>query len=173
MKKLLIGFAALALVVAFLSTTGAVFAQAGTPPTPQAGNGAYGQGARMGGGGVMMNTTGTEGPLHDYLVAAFADKLGMTVADLEARLDSGTTVGQVAADKGLTLDQFRTLMQDARSQASAKAVADGVLTQAQADWMSQRGPANAGRGAGMGRGAGARGAGMGAGNFANCPYLTQ
>ncbi len=175
MKKIVISFVALALVVAFLATTGAVYAQGGNPPTSPAGSGAFGAGQRGGGRGAgqhggMMNATGVEGPLHDYMVTAFASKLGLSVTDLEARLDAGATVGQIASEKGLTLDQFRTLMQDARTQAYAAAVADGVLTQAQADWMSQRGPANAGRG--MGSAAG-MGRGMGAGNFADCPYATQ
>ncbi len=171
MKKLVISLAALALVVAFLATAGSVFAQGPTnPPTPQDGTGAYGRGPR---GGMMANNSGVEGPLHDYMVAAFADKLGMSATDLEARLDAGATVGQIAGEQGLAFDQFRTLMLEARTDAAAKAVADGVLTQDQADWMSQRGAAM-GRGAGMGMGRGAgRGMGAGAGNFANCPYATQ
>ena len=113
-----------------------------------------------------------DGILHDYMIAAFAEKLNIPVADLEARLDQGETMAQIAVSTGLTIDQFRTLMVEARTQAIDQAVADGTLTQEQADWMKQRG---AGQMAGgqMGNGRGMRGAGQG--QFANpdCPYNSQ
>jgi hypothetical protein len=81
-------------------------------------------------------------------------------------------MSQIALSTGLTVDQFRTLMVETRSQAIDQAVADGTLTQTQADWMSQRG---AGQMAGgqMGNGRGMHGGGQG--QFANpdCPYYNQ
>jgi hypothetical protein len=44
----------------------------------------------------------------------------------------------VAQAQGLSDDEFTTLMVDARTKAMELAVADGVVTQEQADWMSQR-----------------------------------
>lgn len=48
-------------------------------------------------------------------------------------------MGQIATSKGLTTEQFSALMVDARNQAIDQAVKAGTLTQAQADWMKQRG----------------------------------
>ena len=149
--------------IAFLGTTGYVYAQTTTPQAPGFGPGMGGRGQR--GGGMMAN--GQEGFLHDEMVAAFASKLGISTTDLEARLDKGETMAQVAYSKGLTADQFTKLMTEARSQIVDQAVKDGKLTQQQADWMKQRGAGTMGGGRGM--------RGNGQGNFTNtnCPYNTQ
>ncbi len=130
----------------------------------------YGRGMRGGmgqGAGYGYNATGTgEGILHDAMISYFAEKLGLTVDQINTRLANGETLAQIAYYTGLTVDQFRTLMVDARSQAIDQAVKDGTLTQAQADRMKQRGAGmGGGRGAGIGRG-------VGQGQYANpaCPY---
>jgi len=99
--------------------------------------------------------------------AVYAEKLSIPVADLEARLTQGETMSEIAVSTGLTVDQFHTLMVEVRSQAIDQAVADGTLTQTQADWMKLRG---------AGQMAGGRGLRGGAqGQFANpdCPYFSQ
>ena len=169
MKKWFLGIAVVATLVLALLSAGYVFAQT-TSPTPQAPGSGYGRGM-MGGGMMGYAGTGVEGPMHDAMVAAFAQKLGITVDDLNARLAKGETMAQIAASKGLTSAEFYTLMKDARSQAIDQAVKDGTLTQAQADWMKQRG-------AGMMSGYGRRGAGRGGmmGGFGGnnaCPYFNQ
>ena len=73
------------------------------------------------------------------MIAVYAQALGISVEDLNARLANGETVSQVAAEKGLTAEQFSALMADARSQAIDQAVQDGTLTQEQADWLKTRG----------------------------------
>ncbi len=118
------------------------------------------------GGGYGASAAGDpDGFMHDDMIAAFAEKLGISVDDLNARLAKGETMAQIASSKGLTVDQFRTLMTDARNQAIDQAVKEGTLTQAQADWMKQRG-------AGMMGGRGMMG-GAGQGQFANpnCPFF--
>jgi hypothetical protein len=135
-----------------------------------------GHGSRSGLGGA--NTSAGDGILHDYMIAEYAEKLNIPVADLEARLDNGETMAQIALSEGLTFEQFRTLMVEIRTQAIEQALNDGVLTQAQADWMNQRG---AGQMAGgqMGNGSGMRGSGQGQfaiidpcrGIIERCPYL--
>jgi hypothetical protein len=117
-----------------------------------------------------------DGVLHDAMIAAFANELGLSVEDLEARLDAGETVADVAFAQGLTFEEFRTLMIDARAQAIAQAVADGTLTQEQADWMSQRGGGRMFGAGGQGmHGAGYGMHGSGQGQFSNpdCPYYGQ
>jgi len=94
------------------------------------------------GGGMMAGygRQGSEGPLHEYMVAAFAPAFNLTAETLEARLDAGETL--------------------------SAAVAAGVITQEQAEfmlshweqmWASDYGPGSGNCG-GMGRGG--RGGGM-------------
>jgi hypothetical protein len=183
MNKWILGIVVVAVIAVSLGTYGFVFAQTPTPQTPVPGTGyGYGmqggRGQRGGMGGMMggqfdagANTAvDQDGILHDAMIAVFAEKLGITVDDLNARLAKGETMAQIASSKGLTAEQFSALMTDARSQAIAQAVKDGTLTQAQADWMSQRGAGMTAGGRGMGR-MGTRGAGQG--QFANpaCPYF--
>ncbi len=179
MKKLVFAFAIVATLVVALLSTGQVFAQGTTPPAPQTPGSGYGYGRGMGNRGAMAGTglgSGSlPGILHDGMIAAISQKLGIPVADLEARIAKGETVAQIAYAKGLTAEQFTALMKDARAQAIDQAVNDGTLTQAQADWMKTRGMNGVGMGQGagrgMGRGSAARGGGFG--DPANCPYFTQ
>ena len=179
MKKFVLSIVIVAVAVIALGTAGFVYAQSSNPPTtvPGTGYGAgmrNGQGSRggmMGGqgarGGMMnQNASGTQdGVLHDEMITVYAEKLGVSVVDLNARLAKGETMAQIASSKGLTAEQFTTLMTDARSQAIDQAVKDGTLTQAQADWMKQRG-------AGM-NGGGMRGTGQGRNANPDCPYYPQ
>ena len=170
MKKFVVTLMVIAVAVFALGVAGVAYAQSPTQ-TPGTGTGFMGgRGSRSGLGGA--NTNAGDGILHDYMIAAYADQLGISVADLETRLDSGETMAQIAISTGLTLDQFRTLMVEVRTQAIEQALNDGVLTQAQADWMSQRG---AGQMAGgqMGNSSGMRGSGQGQFANPNCPYYNQ
>jgi hypothetical protein len=101
------------------------------------------------------------------MIAVYAQELGISVEDLNTRLTNGETIAQIAAEKGLTAEQFSALMADAHSQAIDQAVNAGTLTQEQAEWLKTRGGAFGNTGArGTGRG-GMRGQGMG---MADCPY---
>ena len=159
MNKFILGIVVVAVLAVSLGIAGFAYAQTPTPATPVPGTG-YGSGM-MGGrgprGGMMgANAAGTQtGFLHDDMVAAFAEKLGLSVDELNTRLANGETMAQIAASEGQTADQFRTLMSEVRSQAIDQAVKDGELTQQQAEWMKQRG--------------------SGHGWFANqgCPYYTS
>jgi Spy/CpxP family protein refolding chaperone len=163
MNKILLGIALVAILVVAFGTAGYVYAQSPTPGTPAQG---FGMGGGRGprGGGMMGNrgAGNQDGIMHDEMVAAFAEKLGMTAADLEKRIAAGETMAQIADSKGITADQFTAMMTEARSQAIDQAVKNGTLTQEQADWMKQR---SAGMGAGRGRGPG-----QGQFNNADCPY---
>jgi hypothetical protein len=170
MKKFVVTLMVVAVVVFALSAVGVAYAQSPTQ-TPGTGTG------RMGGRGSQNGLGGASAPvgdgiLHDYMISAYAEKLNIPIADLEARLDNGETMAQIAISTGLTLEQFRTLMVEVRTQAIEQALNDGVLTQAQADWMSQHG---AGQMAGgqMGNGSGMRGGGQGQFANPNCPYYNQ
>ena len=144
-KGLLIG-ALVGMVISILVVAGYAFAQ--TPsPVPQF---PFGQGM-MGGrqrGGMLggARSDGQYGPMHEYMEEAMAKALGISQADLETALASGKTMWQVAEEKGLTLEQFQKVMLDARQEAFKQMVADGVITQVQADWMLSRMQNMGGRG---------------------------
>lgn len=87
--------------------------------------------------GGMMGQTGS-GLLHDYMIAGFAEAFGVSVEDLQARIDAGETMFDVATSLGMTQEQFTELMVTVRSDAINQALADGVITQEQADWMLSR-----------------------------------
>ena len=149
MKKLvLIGVVVIVAVLA-LGVAGFAYAQEPQPTEPVPfgpgyGGGMLGRGAgMMGRGGGMMGrsnqgTEGQYGPMHEYMVGAMAEALGMTDEELDAELAAGKTMWQVAEAKGLSLEDFQKLMIDARTAAFEKMVADGVMTQEQADWMLSR-----------------------------------
>ena len=185
MKKIALSILIVVVVAIALGTAGFVYAQSATPQAPGTGYGygmMGGQGGRGGMMGGMMGSRGAnaadieDGFMHDEMIAAFAEKLGISVEDLNARLANGETMAQIATSKGLTAAQFRTLMTDARNQAIDQAVKNGTLTQAQADWMKQRGAGMMtmapGSGAGVG-GRGMRGAGLGRNANPDCPYYDQ
>jgi hypothetical protein len=170
MNKSVILLVVVAVATLALGTVGVAYAQSPTQ-APGAGVTAMGGRGPQGGYGAGIGIAG-DGILHDYMIAAYAEALDIPVADLEARLDSGETMSQIAISTGMTLDEFRTLMVEVRTQAIDQALSDGVLTQAQADWLKLHG---AGQMAGgqMGRGIGMRGAGRG--QYANpaCPYYNS
>jgi hypothetical protein len=169
MKILLIVGAVIGVLVVALGATGAVFAQTQTPASPYGGFGPGGRG--MGGGGFRAGQLAgdAEGPLHDYMVGALAEAFGLEPEDIEAGHAAGQTLWQIAQEKGISAEDFRTLMIDARTKALNQAVADNVITQEQADWMlgrMNRGLANGlGPGSGICDGTGPHGAGMRAGGF--------
>jgi hypothetical protein len=132
MKKtvLIVGLLVAALVVFGI---GVAFAQG---PTPFAGNGPM-----MGNGG---------GYLHTYMVTAFADKLGLTVDDVNARLAAGESMYEIAIADGVKAEDFPELMVEVHTAALDAAVKDGVISQTQADWMKSHGYGQGGYGMGTG-----------------------
>ncbi|HJW91236.1 MAG TPA: hypothetical protein VJ436_11405 [Anaerolineales bacterium] len=140
MKKFFLIGTLLAVVVLALGVAGLASAQTQTPPTPSYPG--YGPGA-MGGGRGFGRTmdgfqSGPQGQLHPYMISAFAEALEMDPADLQTRLDAGETLAQIAAAEGLSQEAIGELWIQARTEALNQAVADGVITQAQADWMIER-----------------------------------
>jgi len=130
MKKILIiGTLVIAAVLAF-GAVGVAYAQNATPNQT-------GTGMMAGGRSGMMGQSGS-GLLHDYMIAGFADAFGISVEDLQARIDAGETMHDVALSLGYTQESFTELMVTVRTDAINQALADGVITQEQADWMLSR-----------------------------------
>ena len=148
---------ALVAVVAAFGAVGAVYAQDGTPPTPPVPGQGYGPGM-MGRGGMMVSQYG-QGWMHEYMAPAVAEALGLSVEELEAQHAEGKTFWQIAEEKGISPEDAQQLLIDARTTALDAAVADGVITAEQADFMKTR--MASGR---MGGRMGAGGCGMGTPN---------
>ena len=167
MNKILKSIVIVAVIAIAFGATSAVFAQSTTPGEPVQGAGmafgSSGQGARGARGGMLnANVAGTQdGLLHDVIIAAYADELGISVADLEARILGGETMSEIAISTGLTVEQFLALKVEVRAIALDQAVLDGTLTQGQADWLKTRGT-------GIGSGNGTRGNGQGLNGTGDC-----
>lgn len=119
------------------------------------GNGTQGYGGGMMGRGMMgygANSQGYNGcpmadgdengtlecgPMHDTMINAIAQALGITPQELETRVQAGDTPWVIAQGQGLTKEQFQEKLTTALTTALNQAVSNGVITQAQADFMRQ------------------------------------
>jgi len=142
MKTLKIaGIAAIVVLAIAALGAGFVFAQTPTPQTPW-GNGygmmGSGYGAGMMNGvdvNAMHNWMYTSGGVHNIVWGGLAETLGLTPDELNAELASGKTLTQIAEAKGVTPDELAAALETSAKAGLDKAVADGVLTQRQADSM--------------------------------------
>ena len=69
------------------------------------------------------------------MLEGVSEYLEMTPAELREALSDGTTLAEVAADQGVSVEDLSQAMADAVEARSAEAVADGKLTQERADEM--------------------------------------
>ena len=120
MKKTLLIVALVVLALGALGV-GVVVAQSGQSPNGQRG------------------TVDGVSPMQDYMEQAMADAVGLSLDEFESRHDAGETFYQIALAQGFSAEEIPALMQDARGKALDAAVAAGVITQDQADWMGSRG----------------------------------
>ena len=155
MKKILLIAVGFMVAVLVFGVAGFAYAQSQTPPTPEypygpgmMGGGygrgydrGYGQGM-MGGYGMHalngvegMGWDGEYGPMHEAMIAALAEALDLTPEELEARHDAGETMWQIAESQGLSAEEIQDLILSAHDAVLDDAVADGLLTEEQADWM--------------------------------------
>ncbi len=76
------------------------------------------------------------GPGHaGFELSVIAESLGMTEADLRSALESGQTLADIVAEKGVDLAQVKTAVLDSLKSKLDQAVTDGKLTQEQADQL--------------------------------------
>ena len=95
--------------------------------------------------------------VHTLMIEAWSTELGISVEELETRLDAGERMSSIALSTGLTLAEFRDLKSTIHASVADAALAAGYIDETQAERMSQAFGANGG-------GLGARGAGMRAGS---------
>ena len=94
-------------------------------------------GGMMGGGNhaQLHDAMTAAGGMHEQIWTAVAQKLGLTYAELNTALQNGQTIEQLAQAHGVTLADLNQTANAARQAALTDLVKQGVLTQAQADWM--------------------------------------
>lgn len=145
------GVATVVVVVAAFGFTALVSAQEGSPP-------AGGDGGRP----RSRQEQGPKGWMSEYrddLQAAMADALGLSVEELESALAEGKKLDEIAAEQGVAKEDLQAAMQSAQEDILAQAVADGVLTQEEADKIAEHMADGGGPGRGPGRGPNRRGSG--------------
>lgn len=122
-------------LVAVVASVGVVAASAqGEGPGPGDREGPLGQRPIWGPGSHM-------GPLSDYadiVHEAVAEALGMTQSAFEQAIADGETLFSLAQEKDLDLDELREIMLEARAEAVEQALADGAITEEQAEWLQSR-----------------------------------
>lgn len=135
MRKSLIGIALLTVAVLAFSVVGYVRAQPQWPPDPDS---PYSRGwGMMYGGFGWMGNFDREGPIHDAMVSALAEALNIDPDKIEERHDSGEHLWEIALEEGMSKEEIQDLMQTVHESSLEEAVAEGWLTQEQADWMQE------------------------------------
>ena len=139
MKKILLVAVGFMVAVSVFGVAGFAYAQNQTPPAPEYPYGPGMMGANDGFGSEyghgMMGWDGDYGPMHEAMVAALADALDITPEEIEARHDAGETMWQIAEAEGLSAEEIQVLMFSAHDFALEDAVANGWMTETQAEWM--------------------------------------
>lgn len=75
--------------------------------------------------------------LRDYYLTAVASGFDMSADDLEKQVDSGKSLLDVAAEKDMSVKDFNTLLTNAHTTAVDQMLAEGVISQKQADQMKK------------------------------------
>ena len=103
--------------------------------------GGYGHGGANGTGtGIPVEQNiNLDGALEDLFHANLAEALGIDPDVLTSRIEAGETFSDIATSLGYDLAAVQEMLAAARVDALAQAVADGTLTQEQADWLTARG----------------------------------
>ncbi len=143
------------LVVALAAAlVGTALAQGTTPPAATepcpcgqtTGTMPWGGGMRGGtdmmGGGMRGSAGMMSGGMPDWagMDDAAQKLLGMTAEQLQAERQAGKSLAEIATAKGVSEDALIQAILDSHKASLAKLVADGKLTQAQADAMTTRMP---------------------------------
>ncbi len=86
-------------------------------------------GAAFGAGFGRGNDEENDGLLADYMEAAIAESLGLSVEELNALEAEGKTHYMIAMDLGFSTAEFQAMMDKAQDAAVALAAADGITVQ--------------------------------------------
>lgn len=131
-------FGALALAIVFAGV-GVAAAQSDDPPF-EPGEGPFGPQHRPG----MGPQDGPMAEYHEVIDQALAEALGISLDEFEAARQEGEKLFELAEAAGVDLEELRVVMDEARAEVLEQALADGVITEEQFEWMQDapgpRGP---------------------------------
>ncbi len=96
----------------------------------------YGPGGMMGRGGLGICGF-IPSALRSYVISSFASAVGLSVDQVNTDLSNGQTLTQIANAQGFTGDKLTQLVTQVYQAALKQAVADKVITQAEADQIQQ------------------------------------
>lgn len=74
---------------------------------------------------------------YDYVESVLKDTLGMTDAEITAGFNSGKTMYDLAKEKGMTEDEFKTALLEKRNNAIDNAVTNGIITKEEGASMKE------------------------------------
>lgn len=74
---------------------------------------------------------------YDYVESVLKDTLGMTDAEITAGFNSGKTMYDLAKEKGMTEDEFKTALLEKRNTAIDNAVTNGIITKEEGASMKE------------------------------------
>ena len=138
-RKTTIGVLILAGVLAISTGIGIAAARsADNNAAIQAGFYAPGDGSTFAGETFGQWYCGGRGFMGGYLTPQVATLLKLTTEQIQAQLDAGKALAEIATAQGVTQDQLLQTMMGSYSDHLALMVKDGYLTQARADTMSQQ-----------------------------------
>jgi hypothetical protein len=137
MKKFTLIAAVVGLLILSVVTTAFAFAQPQAAPTPEIPYGP-GMGHHGGHGWGMMGRAGDHGPMHDAMIAAFAEALDLSVEEIEARYEAGENMYSIAEAEGLTLEELRKIMESVHDTFMDDADANDWFSSDHAEWMEER-----------------------------------
>jgi hypothetical protein len=131
---------AILILVLAVTLAGTALAQSGTPPTSDTCQCGGTPGMMMQGGGVRgADARGERGmPEWAGMDDAAEKLLGMTQAEIQAERLAGKSLAELAQAKGVGKDALIQAILDEHKTDLAKLVADGKMTQTQADAMVSR-----------------------------------
>ena len=130
----------LTVAAAAFSFVGTANAQTPDPVFPSSGgNGRGGSGIPGTGTGIPVEQNiNLDGMLDDLMSEFIADALNIDVDELKAREAAGESLMEIGLSLGFDADTIRDLQVQARIDALAEAVNQGLITQEQADWLLSR-----------------------------------
>ncbi|TEU01226.1 MAG: hypothetical protein E3J30_00915 [Anaerolineales bacterium] len=127
-KKVLLVLGLAAVIAGAAVTVNVGFAQAEDPPTYPANQTFMSQRSMRwmseGAEGWMADELGEV--MHDAMIAAFADALGLSTADLEAMLESGEHMIDIALAQEFTSEDVWKIMETVREDARAAVLDSGI-----------------------------------------------
>ncbi len=87
----------------------------------------------------------------EAMIQALANAAGLSVEEIEASLEAGEKPHEIAAANGLDDETFKTVMEEALANFVEQALADGLITEEQAEMILSHGPGGHGGGKKGGR----------------------